>query len=150
MTNFTNNSTNFTKLYCVWVPARDDGNAPLVSIWIDPTMTAIERQQPCEDISVPADASIADEIEDSRRRMGVARHIRQSGESSAAPLLSKRSQTVVLVVWLKDRIEASGAVRNHSLRLSQDAGSGTVRPERPFAGVHRELRRPFDSVVERL
>jgi hypothetical protein len=38
MRNFTNNSQNFTRrlgLYRVWVSLRDDGRAPLISIWID-------------------------------------------------------------------------------------------------------------------
>jgi hypothetical protein len=52
MNNMTSNiksTINFTKLnerrglYRVWVPLHDDGKAPLISIWIDPAMTAIER-----------------------------------------------------------------------------------------------------------
>ncbi len=31
-----------TGLYRVWVPLHDDGQAPLISIWIDPMMTAFE------------------------------------------------------------------------------------------------------------
>jgi hypothetical protein len=44
-----NNTINLTKLnerrglYRVWVPLHDDGKAPLISIWIDPAMTGIER-----------------------------------------------------------------------------------------------------------
>jgi hypothetical protein len=33
---------NRTGLYRVWVPLRDDGKGPLISIWIDPAMTAFE------------------------------------------------------------------------------------------------------------
>jgi hypothetical protein len=47
MTNFKNNSENFTGrpgLYRVWVPLRDDGESPLISIWVDPTFRAFE---PC-------------------------------------------------------------------------------------------------------
>jgi hypothetical protein len=31
-------------LYRIWVPLRDDGAVPLVSIWIDPTLAAFK---PC-------------------------------------------------------------------------------------------------------
>ena len=44
MTKFINISANLTarpKLYRVWVPMYDDGRAPLISIWIDPTMAAL-------------------------------------------------------------------------------------------------------------
>jgi len=72
MTNFTKKSENVMTregLYRVWVPMRDDGKAPLISIWIDPTMAAFERQQRHEDSSPSAvsDSSIAEEIEDSSR-----------------------------------------------------------------------------------
>jgi hypothetical protein len=74
MRNFINNCQNFAtrpSLYCVWVPLHDDGRAPLVSIWIDPTMTAFERQRRHEDAGLCSvrDAVIADEIEDPRRRI---------------------------------------------------------------------------------
>jgi len=45
MTNFTSNFGNFTTrsgLYRVWVPLRDDGKSPLISIWIDPTLRAFK------------------------------------------------------------------------------------------------------------
>jgi hypothetical protein len=29
-------------LYCVWIRAHDSENAPLVSVWIDPSMTMFE------------------------------------------------------------------------------------------------------------
>ncbi|MGD0965449.1 MAG: hypothetical protein ABSA57_16285 [Candidatus Acidiferrales bacterium] len=74
MHNFTNNCQNFATRpspYCVWVPLHDDGRAPLVSIWIDPTMTAFECQQGHEDTGLygVSDCAIADEIEDPKRRI---------------------------------------------------------------------------------
>jgi len=45
MRNFAN---NFEKLiisrglYRVWVPLHNDGKAPLISIWVDPSMGAFE------------------------------------------------------------------------------------------------------------
>jgi hypothetical protein len=45
MRNFAN---NFEELilhrgpYRVWVPLHDDGKAPLISIWVDPAMSAFE------------------------------------------------------------------------------------------------------------
>ena len=76
MTQFSNNFANCTTqpgLYRVWVPLHDDGRAPLISIWIDPTMTAFEQQQRLEEIgrSDVSDSVIAEEIEDSMRSMGV-------------------------------------------------------------------------------
>jgi hypothetical protein len=57
MTNFISDAERFTArpgLYRVWVPLRDDGRVPLISIWIDPTMTAFERQQSSAEIGLPA------------------------------------------------------------------------------------------------
>jgi hypothetical protein len=70
MTRFTNNFANFTarsRLYRVWVPLHDDGRAPLISIWIDPTMAAFERQEDHPEIALSSvsDSPIAEEIEDS-------------------------------------------------------------------------------------
>ena len=75
MAKFTSNfekSTAGSGLYRVWVPLRDDGRAPLISIWIDPLMTAFERQQRHEEIGLPgvSDGAIAEEIEDSTHRTG--------------------------------------------------------------------------------
>ena len=71
VTKFTNNSANLTarpKLYRVWVPIWDDGRASLISIWIDPTMAAIEREQRYKDSGRfdMSDGELAEEIEDSR------------------------------------------------------------------------------------
>jgi hypothetical protein len=68
---------NFTTrlgLYRVWVPLHDDGTAPLISIWIDPTMTTFEQEQGHEEIgpSGVSDSAIAEKIEDSMRPTGVA------------------------------------------------------------------------------
>jgi hypothetical protein len=32
----------YSGLYRVWVPLRDDGKSPLISIWIDPSLCAFE------------------------------------------------------------------------------------------------------------
>ncbi len=75
MTHFSNNSGNFptrTGLYRVWVPLHDDGKAPLISIWIDPTMKPFEQHQHHGEIGLSGvrDGAIAEEIEDSMRGMG--------------------------------------------------------------------------------
>ena len=36
------NSTRGSNLYCVWVPVHADGGDRLVSIWIDPALTAFK------------------------------------------------------------------------------------------------------------
>ena len=72
-----NNTINFTKLnerrglYCVWVPLHDDGKAPLISIWIDPTMTAIERCHRDESGELTAinEGAVSEEIEDQLERI---------------------------------------------------------------------------------
>ena len=35
--------------YCVWVPVREDNKDRLISIWIDPAMTAFEAQMEPEE-----------------------------------------------------------------------------------------------------
>jgi hypothetical protein len=45
MADFTNNFGNLATrsgLYRVWVPVGDDGESPLISIWIDPYLRAFE------------------------------------------------------------------------------------------------------------
>lgn len=47
MANVTSNFENLTTrsgLHRVWVPLRDDGESPLISIWVDPTFRAFK---PC-------------------------------------------------------------------------------------------------------
>jgi hypothetical protein len=47
MRNYTENSGNSmtgSSLYCVWVPVHDDRGDRLVSIWIDPVLTAFRPQ----------------------------------------------------------------------------------------------------------
>jgi hypothetical protein len=31
-------------LYCVWIRAHEGENAPLIQVWIDPSMTAFDSQ----------------------------------------------------------------------------------------------------------
>ena len=45
MPNITENAWNSTRgscLYCVWVPAHDDPADGLVTIWIDPALSAFK------------------------------------------------------------------------------------------------------------
>jgi len=72
MNIFKNDSEGFTSrsgLYCVWVPLRDDGRAPLVSIWIDSSMTAFELQAQQDAIALPGanEAVMADDSDDPKR-----------------------------------------------------------------------------------
>jgi hypothetical protein len=88
MTNFTNNSTNFTPrtgLYRVWVSQHDDGKAPFVSIWMDPSMTAFEQQLRSETaaFSEAGEPAIAEEIEDHLRRILVASSHEELAASTA-------------------------------------------------------------------
>ena len=77
MANFTNNFENRAArpgLHRVWMPLHDNGRAPLISIWIDPTMTAFEPQPHQESLesSVIGGTAIAGDVEDSMRCLGVA------------------------------------------------------------------------------
>jgi hypothetical protein len=57
---------NRTGLYRVWVPLRDDGNGPLISIWIDPAVTAFEpddRENPAT-VSRIGEKEIADQTDE--------------------------------------------------------------------------------------
>ena len=38
------NFTAFSGLYRVWVPLRDDGKSPLISIWIDPSLQGFQSR----------------------------------------------------------------------------------------------------------
>ena len=38
------NSVPHASLYCVWIRAREGENAPLIRVWIDPSMTMFESQ----------------------------------------------------------------------------------------------------------
>jgi hypothetical protein len=72
MTNFYNSSENFMarpSLYRVWVPLHDDGKAPLISIWIDPIMTAFEPEPHRESIEISRanEGELIEDIEDPRR-----------------------------------------------------------------------------------
>jgi hypothetical protein len=42
-------------LYCVWIRAHEDENAPLICVWIDPSMTMFESRAkvPEPDAEVP-------------------------------------------------------------------------------------------------
>jgi hypothetical protein len=85
MFNFTKKSASFTArtgLYRVWVPLRDGGRVPLVSIWIDSTMAASEPRPYQEGTWLPEtnESVLADELEDPKRciakaamRIGVVR-----------------------------------------------------------------------------
>jgi hypothetical protein len=67
MTNRINNSTKFNDrkgLYCVWVPAHNDGKAPLISIWIDPTMTPFDASEKSSELAGISEGIISEEIED--------------------------------------------------------------------------------------
>lgn len=38
------NSVPRPSLYCVWIPARPGKDAPLIRVWIDPSMSMFESQ----------------------------------------------------------------------------------------------------------
>jgi len=64
MRNFAN---NFEELitrrgsYRVWVLLRDDGSAPLVSLWIDPAMRAFESQAGDQTLPSAPEQTVASE-----------------------------------------------------------------------------------------
>jgi hypothetical protein len=69
MTNLKGNFAGFinrTGLYRVWVPLRDDGKVPLISIWMDPSATAFEpdaRENPAT-VSSIGEKEIADQSDE--------------------------------------------------------------------------------------
>jgi hypothetical protein len=77
ITGNINNTIDFAKLnerrglYRVWVPLHDDGKAPLISIWIDPAMTAIERYHRDEsgELAAISEGAVSEEIEDHLARI---------------------------------------------------------------------------------
>ena len=71
MTNRINNSAKLTEhfteqrgLYCVWVPMHNDGKAPLISIWVDPTMAPFDARQQSGELAGITEATTSEEIED--------------------------------------------------------------------------------------
>lgn len=47
MFDFNSNNNNRVRcpsLYCVWIRAHEGENAPLIQVWIDPTMSQFESQ----------------------------------------------------------------------------------------------------------
>jgi hypothetical protein len=71
------NTIDFAKLnerrglYRVWVPLHDDGKMPLISIWIDSTMTAIElcHRDESGELAAINDGAVSEEIEDDLARI---------------------------------------------------------------------------------
>jgi hypothetical protein len=43
---------NHTGIYRVWVPLRNDGKPPLISIWMDPKMTAFKSEAQQEPVAI--------------------------------------------------------------------------------------------------
>jgi hypothetical protein len=41
-----NSSVPRPGLYCVWIRAREGEDAPLIQVWIDPSMAAFDSQAP--------------------------------------------------------------------------------------------------------
>jgi hypothetical protein len=67
MRNFTNSHKNLEErqsLYCVWIAASEQPNAPLVSVWIDPAMRAFERKLQSVNCEAPMAATVAHVCED--------------------------------------------------------------------------------------
>ena len=71
MFDFKNNSSNCARrpsLYCVWIRAHEGENAPLIQVWIDPTMSQFESQTGARapdyaNAEVEAQATISDREE---------------------------------------------------------------------------------------
>ena len=66
MKNFTNNHKNLDErqsLYCVWIAASEQPGAPLVSVWIDPAMRALERELQEVNCEAPTAANAGHERE---------------------------------------------------------------------------------------
>jgi hypothetical protein len=67
MKNFTNYHQNVDErqcLYCVWIAASEQPGAPLVSVWIDPAMRALEQELQEVNCEGPIAAGVGHERED--------------------------------------------------------------------------------------
>lgn len=74
LTNDFRKSSAGSRLYCVWVPLHDDGRPPLISIWTDSKMSALETR-PSQESTTSAEAGedvMAEEMKDPRRAFTVA------------------------------------------------------------------------------
>ncbi|MGA7624170.1 MAG: hypothetical protein WB630_14795 [Candidatus Acidiferrales bacterium] len=55
MTTLDGNLKNFinnTGIYRVWVPLQNDGKPPLISIWMNPKMTAFKSEAQQEPVAI--------------------------------------------------------------------------------------------------
>jgi hypothetical protein len=48
-------------LYCVWIRAHESDNAPLIRVWIDPSMTMFESQAKVHEPDVEAARAVIQE-----------------------------------------------------------------------------------------
>jgi hypothetical protein len=77
MNRVTNDFLSFTSrtgLYQVWMPLRNDRKAPLVSVWMDPAMTAFETRFHEESVpdSAASERTTAEETEEPNRCIAAA------------------------------------------------------------------------------
>jgi hypothetical protein len=54
-----NNSVPRPSLYCVWIPAHPGEGAPLIRVWIDPSMTVFESQATVHEPDLAAARALA-------------------------------------------------------------------------------------------
>ena len=73
LTNYLRNHSTPSGLCCVWVPLHNDGRPPLICIWIDPKMTALQPKPPQESIGLAeaAEDVMAEETEDPKSPFAV-------------------------------------------------------------------------------
>jgi hypothetical protein len=118
MNNFTNNSAKFTErrgLYCVWVPLHKDGKAPLVSIWIDPTMTAFEQHQQSGELAGISEGTIVEETEDHIQCIAGRPTPLAACLDRLEPITARHSRS-----WCLRTIEEYGIGRNTSAVFSRN------------------------------
>jgi hypothetical protein len=56
------NSVPRPSLYCVWIRAHDGENAPLIRVWIDPSMSMFDSQARVHEPDLEAARAIAEAV----------------------------------------------------------------------------------------
>lgn len=64
VTNIQENLEARQSLYCVWIRASEQRNAPLVSVWIDPAMRGFEGELQRVSCEAPMEATVSRQCED--------------------------------------------------------------------------------------
>jgi hypothetical protein len=140
VTNLKGNFAGFINrmgLYRVWVPLRDDGKGPLISIWIDPAMAVFQpdaRKYP-ETVSSIGEEKDAERIDEyPLRRSGSCASLSSTPRCPVATsdkTMLGRNRLAALLITLGCRSVGPMSAENHRNRKRPRTQLFPARPSRP-------------------